>query len=110
MKLLFQPSSDAPAVDIAAGLAHSLVAFDSPGFAPDVYYAGRDARYNAPPGQIRFAAFWCTFLSIDHLRSGNRQASQLRVVCFSDLGQTEKEAEQTSALTRLSTVRKVPQK
>ena len=37
--------SDSPAVDIAAGLAHSLVAFDSPGFTPDVYYAGRDSRF-----------------------------------------------------------------
>ena len=36
--------SDSPAVDIAAGLAHSLVAFDSPGFTPDVYYTGRDSR------------------------------------------------------------------
>ena len=37
--------SDSPAVDIAAGLAHSLVAFDSPGFTPDVYYTGRDSRF-----------------------------------------------------------------
>ena len=45
MCFFFQPLSIPPAVDIAAGLAHSLIAFDSHGFTPDVYYAGKDSRY-----------------------------------------------------------------